>query len=294
MSSPEIPFLPDIPTLGSNSGRLFLNHLKSYVERCDPNFPASESSLQVIEKVRSSGLVERMVQVELEGKHSLFSHSLLVCAFVASVSRQINQLTTQTIGTRIIDEPLVVTSSTFHDIGNLIAEEDIERFGIAKVDISPFINAYPESSPWRDLRKNHILKTVAFLQALGFPQHAHTAAHSIYHLIESGDVTIERLLLMLGDFSVVEATPKEGEWLRADYGVSFIYKMDQALAKHRGELQPYFRFHDQLQAVKSYLETLGVIFPRPLMGDGDDLSSRLSLILNYLRLRDIERQSMRE
>lgn len=263
-----------------------------FQEKYQQAFPSFESSLRLTQKLKESGLVERMVEAERAGPHSLLSHSLLVCNYTAEVGRQLNHVSQSTIGSSVVDEPLLIVSAFAHDLGNLITSEDIEKWGLNSVDSTSYTDSYPSQSPWRKLEGNHILKTIALLTVWGFPEHANTVAHSIHHLLNSDTKTIERALLMLADMSVIDIQPQSSEELKAAYAVSLVHKMDQALSRHQGEVEVYLSFHDQLQAIKSYLEDAGITIPGSSKPASNNQESGLSALLNYLTYRNIKRMSL--
>ncbi len=283
----------NIDHLSQVTGVGIVTGLERYInEECQPAFPSFESSLRLTQKLKESGLVERMVEAERAGPHSLLSHSLLVCNYTTEVGRQLNQVSQSTIGSSVVDEPLLVTSAFAHDLGNLITSEDVAKWELDKVDLTPYTNSYPSQSPWRRMEGNHILKTIALLTVWGFPEHANTVAHSIHHLLNSDSKTIERVLLMLADMSVIDMQTPGSDGLKTAYAVSLVHKMDQALSRHRGEVEVYLSFHDQLQTIKSYLEDAGVTIPGSSKSDSIIRESGLSSLLNYLTYRNIKRMSL--
>lgn len=274
---------------------LLMDRVKDYITECSPAFPSFTSSLELVDRIRDSGLVNRMFQVEKEGKHNILSHSLLVCSYAANVSRQLNDISKRELGTFIVDEPLLVTSALIHDIGNIISPEDVDRFRLSCVDISSYTEHFPPTAS-RDLRKNHILKTIVLIKSFGqeLDEHAHTAAHSIYHLLYDPGISFERLLLMLADFSVV-SSKNEKKWPRADYVPSLVHKMIEAETRHKGHLVEYQQFFLRLQAVKSLMQEAGVYFPGQLFTISDrDLLSRNNIVplIVMLKVFNIQRKSI--
>jgi len=267
-----------------------LDSISTYIRECPPS-PHTDSSLTLIDNSETVRLFNQMAVIEQQGQHFPFSHALTVASLSSIISAQLNALSRQQLGTDLVDEPLVTTSALLHDVGNVIYEEDIERLGLGDIDITSHIKFFPETAS-KDLQSNHILRTIAFIHSLGgqYREHAHTAAHSIYHLIYDSDVSLERLLLILSDFSVVNRdTDSEDSWPRTGLTTSLVDRLGQVMQKHSGPSDGYIDFYLRLEAVKSNLEQAGVYFSlgnhasqeKP---DSVDLNSFLKL-LTFLKIK---------
>lgn len=245
-----------------------LDDIKNYItHKCSPASPSYVTSLELLDRIRETDFVDRMIQIERDGKHSILSHSLLVCNHAAHTARQINEIFTKNQAVYIVDEPLVVTSALLHDIGKVISPTEVDGLGLSQFDISMYAEPFPQGDV-RNIKTNHILKTIALFTSLGFDDHAHTAAHSTYHLINDADISLERVLLMLADFSVIGQI-KEDDWPRASYVSSLTDKMVYVQQRH-GASPMQYQFFLRLKVIMPLLQEAGVWFPKKDFADPDD------------------------
>lgn len=304
--------------LSQDSGKVFLAHLKNYVQECGPVFPSIDASLRLLDHPQVGKIVDKMVSCEIEGQYRPFSHAIALTFLTTDTARQINMITRDTINSYIVDEPLLAVSAFLHDIGNMIGKEEIESLKLDQVDLAQYTKPYPKPRPASriDEKSSHILKTIVFLKALGFGLPADITAHSAHHLnimkaalkgfeqedkVSDNSIPIERALLMLADLSVVDKGKIGNSW----FGVEVIdlqHRAQKAYMQYAkmGKSDEFRLFLQQfaiLKAFQSLLFDLGVVFPLDRRfihlyeADDEEKNRRVSSFINQLHIWNIKRGS---
>ncbi|OGG32680.1 hypothetical protein A3I51_06225 [Candidatus Gottesmanbacteria bacterium RIFCSPLOWO2_02_FULL_38_8] len=295
------------------------HHLMSQLEHFGPLYPSYESSKRLVEELRNSGMLRKLFQVEQNTNYNPLSHAFETARIAAYIGEQINSLSRQVIGINIVDLPLLYTSTFTHDMGerNIITPEDVNALSLDQTDFLQYFQNHPsiknltelglQIKPHAFISSTHIARTVSWLLAKGFPEHASVAAHGVFNLVEDQDVPIERLILMLADIFVLDGHNKE-HFPNVIITHSIFDRIFDAIRRYEGKithppdksrkskLEEYKRHFEILEPAKSLFQESGLIFPPAsfypnwfLMNEAD-LTDSLARIIRFLDLYGIKRK----
>ncbi|OGG05530.1 hypothetical protein A3D05_01855 [Candidatus Gottesmanbacteria bacterium RIFCSPHIGHO2_02_FULL_40_24] len=282
-------------------GTIFNNKLAYMVESWGPVYPEYQSSLNFLKKAEELKLMHRLVEIENSAKYNPFSHSVVTTKYAVDVASALNNISTQSAGFKIVDLPLLTVATAYHDIGNVIDGKDIQELHLDKTDLIPLFRRHPIVTKSKQIkvenfiRSTHIARSVALMLAFASPAHAETAAHGIYHLTDNKSddgnqfpVSLERLILMLADYSVVDRPGSDKYWPKCRIVRSFLDRMKDAYKRHGGDLHQYQLQFYYLQSFKSFLEESGIYPPKKYKSQGK-LDEVFIDIANYTNLMGIKR-----